>query len=61
MSDTRMDAHNAQRTCWNCPAADIVGKVDFTACGQAREKIEEQPANPTRIITVRGAGYRFDG
>jgi len=35
-------AHNADRTCWNCPAADIVGKVDFTACGQAREKIEEQ-------------------
>ncbi len=26
-----------------------------------REKIEEEPANPTRIITVRGAGYRFEG
>jgi DNA-binding response OmpR family regulator len=26
-----------------------------------REKIEEQPAEPTRIITVRGAGYRFEG
>ena len=26
-----------------------------------REKIEDDPANPSRIITVRGAGYRFDG
>lgn len=26
-----------------------------------REKIEHDPANPCRIITVRGAGYRFEG
>ncbi len=26
-----------------------------------REKIEEEPANPRRFITVRGAGYRFEG
>lgn len=26
-----------------------------------REKIEIDPANPQRIITVRSAGYRFDG
>lgn len=26
-----------------------------------REKIEEQPAQPMRIVTVRGAGYRFEG
>lgn len=26
-----------------------------------REKIEEDPSNPKRIITVRGIGYRFDG
>lgn len=26
-----------------------------------REKIEEDPANPTRIVTVRGVGYRFEG
>ncbi len=26
-----------------------------------REKIEPDPANPQRIITVRGAGYRFEG
>lgn len=26
-----------------------------------REKIEDDSANPVRIITVRGAGYRFEG
>ena len=26
-----------------------------------REKIEEDPADPRRIVTVRGAGYRFEG
>lgn len=26
-----------------------------------REKIEPDPRNPTRILTVRGVGYRFEG
>jgi len=26
-----------------------------------RQKIEEDPSNPARIITVRGGGYRFEG
>ncbi len=26
-----------------------------------REKIEQNPENPLRIITVRGSGYRFEG
>jgi DNA-binding response OmpR family regulator len=26
-----------------------------------REKLEEDPAEPIRIVTVRGAGYRFEG
>lgn len=26
-----------------------------------REKIEIDPANPQRIVTVRGSGYRFEG
>jgi two-component system alkaline phosphatase synthesis response regulator PhoP len=26
-----------------------------------REKVEDDPSNPTRIITVRGVGYRFEG
>jgi two-component system alkaline phosphatase synthesis response regulator PhoP len=26
-----------------------------------REKIEENPGNPVRLVTVRGVGYRFEG
>ena len=26
-----------------------------------REKIEANPGEPSRIVTVRGAGYRFEG
>lgn len=26
-----------------------------------RQKVEKDPSNPERIITVRGGGYRFDG
>jgi DNA-binding response OmpR family regulator len=26
-----------------------------------RQKIEADPANPTRLVTVRGGGYRFEG
>ncbi len=26
-----------------------------------REKIEEKPSDPTRIVTLRGIGYRFEG
>ncbi len=28
---------------------------------QLREKIEADPATPTRLVTVRGHGYRFEG
>ena len=26
-----------------------------------REKLEEKPSDPTRIVTLRGIGYRFEG
>ncbi|MFW9829834.1 MAG: NAD-dependent epimerase/dehydratase family protein [Candidatus Thorarchaeota archaeon] len=28
---------NANKTCWNCPSAKLMGNVDFRACGQARD------------------------
>lgn len=28
--------HNAEKTCWNCPAAKLKGNVDFRGCGQSR-------------------------
>ena len=34
--------HNSQCTCWNCPAIDLAGKVDFRACGQSVEKFEKK-------------------
>lgn len=34
MSDGKL--HNADNTCWNCPAAKFRGNVDFRGCGQSR-------------------------
>ncbi len=34
--------HNANLTCWNCPAIDLAGKVDFRACGQSTETFEKE-------------------
>ncbi len=33
--------HNKKCTCWNCPAIDLRGKVDFRACGQSVEKFQK--------------------
>ncbi|KXA91433.1 hypothetical protein AKJ57_01350 [candidate division MSBL1 archaeon SCGC-AAA259A05] len=30
--------HNAEKTCWNCPAAKLAGNVDFRSCGQSKEE-----------------------
>jgi len=32
--------HNKECTCWNCPAINLAGKVDFRACGQSPKKFE---------------------
>lgn len=36
-----MELHNAHKTCWNCPAINLRGKVDFRACGQAVETFDK--------------------
>lgn len=35
-----MSEHNESKTCWNCPAIDLAGKVDFRACGQSTERTQ---------------------
>jgi len=34
--------HNKGCTCWNCPAIDLAGKVDFRACGQSVEDFRQR-------------------
>ncbi|MBL7156559.1 MAG: NAD-dependent epimerase/dehydratase family protein [Candidatus Omnitrophica bacterium] len=34
--------HNSDCTCWNCPAINLAGKVDFRACGQSALKFEKK-------------------
>ena len=39
----------------------LAGKFLVQHIRWLREKIETVPETPQRIITVRGAGYRFEG
>jgi|GEM_PF-50277 len=45
--ENETEIHNADKTCWNCPAADFKGNVDFRSCGQSKEElrkaVEENP------------------
>ena len=34
--------HNAKSTCWNCPAINLAGKVDFRACGQSVKHFDKK-------------------
>ena len=46
---------------WNYGyVGDDVRTVDVTV-RRLREKIEDDPANPTCILTRRGVGYYFSG
>ncbi len=45
-----MKPHNADKTCWNCPAAIFKGNVDFRACGQSKEEIKKQMGPEGQIM-----------
>lgn len=45
--------YNANKSCWNCPAAKIIGNVDFRACGQARVAIAEMEEEQEIVIECR--------
>jgi DNA-binding response OmpR family regulator len=44
---------------WGYPSAVITRTVD-THIAELRRKLEDDPASPRHIVTVRKAGYRFD-
>ena len=44
---------NAKKTCWNCPAAKLMGNVDFRACGQARGTLGETAEGEEILIECR--------
>ena len=45
--------HNAKKTCWNCPAAKLMGNVDFRACGQARDTLGKTAEGEEILIECR--------
>jgi len=45
-----MKPHNAEKTCWNCPAAVFKGNVDFRACGQSQEEIKAKLGEEGQIM-----------
>ena len=45
--------HNAEKTCWNCPAAKLMGNIDFRACGQARDMSAELDEETEILIECR--------
>ncbi len=45
-----MACHNANKTCWNCPAAVFKGNVDFRACGQSQEQIKARLGDEGQIM-----------
>jgi two-component system alkaline phosphatase synthesis response regulator PhoP len=47
------------REVWNYQSA-LTRTVDVHVAG-LRQKVEENPEQPSHIVTVRGQGYRFRG
>ena len=35
-------------------------RIVDAAVARLRAKVEDDPANPTRIVTIRGLGYKFE-
>ena len=47
-----MKLHNADKTCWNCPAIDLAGKVDFRACGQSVESFQKNLPEDSDVLIM---------
>ncbi|PTD94230.1 NAD-dependent dehydratase [archaeon SCG-AAA382B04] len=48
--------HNAQKTCWNCPAAKLKGNVDFRGCGQSGRIVPKGESKQIMIECKRRPG-----
>lgn len=44
---------------WGYEASDTNSNIVELAIRRLRKKVEEDPSNPDRLITVRGVGYKF--
>jgi UDP-sulfoquinovose synthase len=50
------EMRNSEKTCWNCPALDFVGNVDFRACGQSTvfaEKLKDDPTGGQVMVKCK--------
>src|SRR3972149_6417697 len=45
--------HNQDKTCWNCPAIDLAGMVDFRACGQSLQISKARSDDSDTYILAR--------
>jgi DNA-binding response OmpR family regulator len=52
-----VSAHRVLEEVWDYDEYDTALVIRHIS--NLRRKLEEEPANPQRIVTVRGAGYRF--
>jgi UDP-sulfoquinovose synthase len=52
--------HNADCTCWNCPAINLAGKVDFRACGQSSLKQDKAKNSDSEIYVMAECTRRRD-
>ena len=46
-------------TVWGYEASDTNSNIVELAIRRLRKKLEEDPSNPLRLVTVRGVGYKF--
>ena len=49
----KWSAHNAEKTCWNCPAAELKGNIDFRACGQTMQRLKLMAEDTEILIRCR--------
>lgn len=57
--DTPVSKEDLLERVWGYEAADSNSNIVELAIRRLRKKLEEDPSDPQRLITVRGVGYKF--